>query len=344
MTLPVLPACRHRGAEELPGRWRCHSPRLVLPTGLVSEETCRSRCPYVDHEGARPGAGAREPRFEWISTARLIADAVALAGRLPTDCEGVAGIPRSGMVPASVIATQLHLPLYELTECGRLNRLGHGSRGRAAGFDARASGPLAVVDDTVYSGTAMRAARAHLARLRRRAVFAAVYVRPEEAGAVDLAGRLLPSPHLLEWNFANNGPFAGLAANPVYRGGIALDLDGVVVHDAESGGPAGTPYLTPRAHPCKLIVTGRPERLRAETEALLRRVRVRWERLEMLPDRVPAGTESIAQHKARHYALSGCGFFVESCPVQAELIFRMSGRPTVCPRAGRVWAVRTLEG
>ena len=56
MSAPILPACRHRGAELLPDQWQCHSNRLVLRTGLVSGEMCRSRCPYVDHE---PDAPAR---------------------------------------------------------------------------------------------------------------------------------------------------------------------------------------------------------------------------------------------------------------------------------------------
>ena len=56
MNQAPLPVCRHRGDQVLPARWRCNSPRLVLPTGLVSGETCRSRCPYVDHE---PDAPAR---------------------------------------------------------------------------------------------------------------------------------------------------------------------------------------------------------------------------------------------------------------------------------------------
>lgn len=335
MTLLALPECRHRGEELLPGRWRCTSPRLVLPTGLVSAETCRSRCPYVDHADA-PNIARLTGNFEWVSTARLVTDSVTLAGLLPLDCAGVAGIPRSGMLPASVIATHLHLPLYELAETGRLTRLGDGSRGRVLGY-AGGAGPLAVVDDTVYAGSAMRVARRHMLRLRRPAVFAAVYVRPEAAGVVDVWSRLLPCPHLLEWNIVNNGPFAGWAANLAFRAGVALDLDGVIVHDAASGGRVGSPYLVPRTHPCKLIATGRPERHRAETEALLRRAGARWERLEMMSDAAPDTVESIAQHKARHYAQSGCGFFIESDPVQAELIFRLAGKPTVCPRTAQVW-------
>ena len=50
MTASSLPMCRHRGEQLLPDRWLCFSSRLVLRNGLVSGETCRSRCPYVDHE------------------------------------------------------------------------------------------------------------------------------------------------------------------------------------------------------------------------------------------------------------------------------------------------------
>ena len=59
MSSAHLPACRHRGEELLPDRWLCYSDRLVLRTGLVPSETCRARCPYVDHEPAF--AGGTEP-------------------------------------------------------------------------------------------------------------------------------------------------------------------------------------------------------------------------------------------------------------------------------------------
>lgn len=369
MTPPDLPRCRHRGEQFLPDRWLCTSNRLVLRSGLVSSETCRSRCPYVDHENDPTGPAEAEGtvtpgidvaalnstrppiggNFEWVSTARLVADSIALAGLLPLDCSGVAGIPRSGMLPATVIATHLHLPLYELRETGQLTRLGHGSRGRVFGFPSESpgsrAGPMAVVDDTLYNGAAMRQARAHLARLKRRAVFAVVYARPEAAAVVDVFVRLLNSPHLLEWNLTNNGPFVGFAANPVYRGGAALDLDGVVVHDSESGGRTGTPYLVPRTQPCKLIATGRRERHRAETASLLHRVGAKWEQLAMLPDGTPDDAEFIARHKAKHYAASECGFFIESDPVQAELIFRLAGKPTICPRTAQVWtSIASLAG
>lgn len=339
-----LRRCVHLGAK-IDGE-PCGSPlkRCELHQCVTSilkpcegAQRCCQTCP--DYAIAAPTprtaaaaiSAAAANRFEWVSTAKLVADAVALAALLPADCAGVVGVPRSGMLPGSVIATHLHLPLHELTPAGP-RRLNHGSRG---GSLHRGPGPLVVVDDTVYGGAAML--RARQVMRGAAAVFAAVYVRPERADVVDYYARPLRSPHLLEWNFANNGPFAGHAANPVYGRGIATDLDGILCHDEASGGPHGKPYLLPRAHAVRLIVTGRGERHRAGTEAWLREHGVRWERLEMLPDGVPLTVPTAAEHKARHYATSGCGFFIESEPEQAAIIHRLTGKPVICPRAGRVY-------
>ncbi len=304
-------------------RWCPDRPRPVAAT------PARAAVP------AKPPRAALPPfadRVAWVSTARLAKDTAALAGLVPPDCSGVVGVPRSGMLPASMLATQLHLPLGEVLKSGGVRWLGSGNRGGPGLLTQR--GPVLVVDDTVYGGSAMRRTRSALAGVD--ALYAAVYARPEAASAVDLYARPLPAPHLLEWNFANNGPLCGFAADRSYGTGIATDLDGILCHDEYSGGVPGTPYLTPRLHPVRLIVTGRAERHRRATEADLRRWRVRWERLEMLPDDVPLTAESAAAHKARHYAASGHGYFMESCPEQARLIHAATGKPVVCPVLDKV--------
>lgn len=82
MSAPDLPTCRHRGEELLPDRWVCHSARLVLRTGLVSGETCRSRCPYVDHEPDAPARTAPDaPGVTVECDPRLVAVGVVTAPR-----------------------------------------------------------------------------------------------------------------------------------------------------------------------------------------------------------------------------------------------------------------------
>ena len=60
-------------------------------------------------------------------------------------------------------------------------------------------------------------------------------------------------PLILEWNFANS----------IVSQVCAFDLDGVIVHDADSGGQPGTPLYLPRRHPVH-IITGRGQVHRAE--------------------------------------------------------------------------------
>ena len=278
-----------------------------------------------------PQEGAR---LRWISTRQLVADSVRLAALLPRTVGAIAAVPRSGLIPASVIATYLHLPLYEIGAENGLRQLHHGGRGLHFGWAGQGR-CLAVIDDTTFFGGTVRQVRRQLAGLDT--FYAVVYCRPKAREVIDLCAEDLPAPHFLEWNFPNNATIRGECPDPHYAGGVAWDLDGVIVHDEHSGGPAGTPYLVPRTHACRLIATGRPESTRTETEAQLAALGVRWDRLEMLPNEVPLTPENAAAHKAGQLLDAGCGLFLESDPEQARLIASLCGRPVICPRAEAVF-------
>ena len=259
------------------------------------------------------GYEAAAARVEWLSTARLARDAADLAGLLPADLAGVVGVPRSGMIPAGIIAALLHLPLLELTTEGA-RPIGHGR-----GPIPPRGETLAVVDDTVYAGGALSRARAWMQG--RKCVYAVVYATPAGISLVDYYARQILPPHILEWNLLNNPGWS-----------LATDLDGVLTVDGTE-----RPWMLPRACAVTLIATGRYESSRPHTEAWLRRWGVSWDRLAMLPDGEPQTTERIARHKGDAYAASAAHVFVESEADQAEIIHRRTGRCVVCPRAERVW-------
>jgi hypothetical protein len=273
--------------------------------------------------------------MRWISTARLVTDAVKLASKLPKGIAGIVGIPRSGMIPAATMATILHVPLLELTDCTCWNSRTASSRGHLL---RERHGPLVVVDDTVYSGAAITRARAIMRG--KQAIFSAVYVHPAKEKTVDVFGELLPPPHFLEWNFPNHGPYWGAYSAElagIYRKGVASDIDGVCVHDEDSGGELGKPYLAPRVCECPLLITGRAEKWRKLTEDQLNDHGIRWTRLEMLPNGMNPTWQNCALHKALVFRESECGLFIESCPLQAELINHLSKRPVICPRTEKVY-------
>lgn len=325
---PASPLCRHLG--KLTGeRVECKECPGTRPVSVCA---IHGKCTIGRNTAGLPfclgGCNDFSPkpahRFEWISTRRLAADTVdLLIAKLPHDISGIVGIPRSGMIPAAILATMLQLPLYTLRD-GDIELVGHGSRGRNLGFAGADNGPLLVVDDTVYGGDAMRSARAALKS--RNVKFAAVYVRPEMSKVVDFYGRTLPNPHLLEWNLFNNGPFVGRASDSALRGGVALDFDGIICHDF-----TGDPYRLPRSLPVKLIITNRLEKDRAATEAWLHKWGVRCDKMIMQPVDDPSRRLPTSEHKAKHFKESRCSLFIESDPVEAELIFKHSGKPVVCP-------------
>ena len=295
--------------------------------------------PFVDSVSS----SAPSTPIEWVSTRRLISESLAMCSRLPPDIVGVVGIPRSGMLPATAIATHLHLPLFELTSSGELRQL---SSTRNA-IPSR-EGRLLVIDDTAYMGSAIKVARS---RIQQKAVFAAVFVRPEVSDVVDIYGSILPSPHLLEWNLFNNGVLVGEAHNPVFRNGVATDFDGVLcldpdVPDADDGPGldryrewlinAKPRHLLPRSRPIPLIITARLERFRAETEDWLRKWGIKWNRLVMHPAERASQRGDVAFWKSDILERSGCGFYLESHDDQAKRINEYSGVPTICPDSERV--------
>ncbi len=278
-------------------------------------------------------------RLRWVSNADRWRTVERLKAKLPTGITGVAGVARSGLSTAVEIAMAWHLPVYSLQR-GALQPLLGGWRFRDPPQD---DGTLLVVDDTVASGQSFEALAPTLAVLRksRPVITAVVYASPDAKHAVDLYGEELVLPHLLEWNFANS----------IHSDSVALDFDGVLCEDCppvdDDDGDRYRSFLRTvapkylfRLRPVPLIVTARLEKYRTETMQWLAAHRVRVKKLVMGPWRdiqERAAKWNPGEFKGTAYRNSRCSLFVESCPLQAEAIFRFSGRPVLCPATGQVW-------
>lgn len=275
----------------------------------------------------------------FIPTARLASDAITLASLLDPATDLIIAIPRSGLLPASIVATALHLPLAIVRD-GTVVLAGQGAR-LGSPEDLRVSRPV-VIDDTAAMGRAMGAAfpivrEAFPGASVTRAV---VYCHPQARHAVDLAVYELGGSHYLEWNWVNAGH--GL--------GCAFDFDGILCEECPAedndAGPRyarflkeARPLYLPRRSQVPLVVTARHERYRPETVAWLDRHGISVARLVMrdwdCPDE--EWVQRVASWKGEHYVQSSLPLFAESEPAQAELIARTAGKPVLCPAAGRVF-------
>jgi uncharacterized HAD superfamily protein len=250
--------------------------------------------------------------------------------RIPRQVDVIVGVPRSGLMAASMLALHLQKPLADLDGI---------CRGVAYRRAARLAAParhILLIDDTVNHGKAMAGALARVkaARPELAITTAAVYSAPAtEPGMVDLALELCPTPRAFAWNLWKHCRLP--------RWGF--DLDGVFCRDPSSReNDDGAGYLEfirtvpPRflpTRPIGHIVTCRLEQYRAATEAWLAAHDITYASLTMLDLPSKAARQAQggrASWKAEQVARLGVELFIESDPGQARKIAARVGIPVWC--------------
>ena len=291
--------------------------RLTSAIGIKPCSGCKSRQGKLNNRFATPAF--KNARL--IQTVELVHQAIRFCDQIPPEIDAICGIPRSGMIPASVIATHLHLPLYSIDRQRYVTNVGYGQRMYATPEPKR----FLFVDDTVASGSAMKRLQAY------KGVTAAIYVNPRATNKPDFFGTELELPHLLQWNLFNSG----------YVSRMAFDMDGVICRDLPLSKPLETalPYHLPRRAELPAIITGRLESDRAVTETWLKRFGIRCKRLIMFPgtnsDRMKP--RAISDYKAREFSKLELDWFVESCPIQSSEIAERTGAWVICTGNGEVY-------
>jgi len=270
--------------------------------------------------------------------------------RIPHDVDLVVGIPRSGLLAATLISLYLNRPLTDLDglEEGRL--IGKGKREipgyEMLSFDALRH--ILIVDDCVSRGTELGKAKARVQALELDAAttFLTIFSFPENPCLADITLEVVPRPMCFQWSFMHTPELSH----------YCLDIDGILCRDAtqeeDDDGPnylrflrEASPLLVPTAE-VGWLVTSRLEKYRAETEAWLERYGVRYRELIMLDMPSKEARERSGRHvsyKADTYRRTGAALFIESSPGLAEHIAEASGQPVMCPTTNRVIGNPALE-
>jgi len=246
-----------------------------------------------------------------------------LISKIPKDVGLVIGIPRSGMLPASILATLLGVPLAAIGEVPKV-----GARGSL--FRAKGRKVL-LVDDSIYGGAAMQKG---LQEARNYdCITCAIYAHPKAINKVDLYAEVLNGPRMFEWNFL------GIEATKSYM----FDMDGVICTDPAVFDDDGSiymneiskgvfPFLLPQVK-IHSICTNRIERWRGITEAWLDKHGVLYNDLIMQPysTAVERRKKSFTpEYKALHFNQSNATVFVESHYAQAIEIAKRTDKCVLC--------------
>lgn len=269
----------------------------------------------------------RDSPLSFVTHAELCRDTIDLSARLPRGLSAVYGVPRSGLLPASMIAAERHLPLGVVGAPGlfagsRIQRFGNPS----------SRGPVLLVDDSLSTGGAMdRAARWLAERGVSNVLRCALYVAPGRENLLHYSARVVPAPRIFRWNLWGT----------VRTQRLMCDLDGVLCADPrvfDDDGPeyqealrTASPLHTPLL-PIHSVVTNRLERWREITASWLASHGVQAGSLHMQRFSTAAARRMAGDYgrwKGEVYSGSDALLFVESDEAQARRIHEVSKRPVL---------------
>ena len=301
--------------------------RGLSDTGRDVELIPASRQPFRSFGPTCP-IEYRKNEYDYISLDQFHSDCIAFARMLPP-VQAISGIPRSGLLAASLVALELNCPMVSLEELlnGQLPTVPVPRRGR--GVRVQHDGMILVIDDNCSSGRVIASLRPKLHPDVKIGVI-------HGNNHADFVGKPIEREiyRSYEWTILHDD-------NAEYT---LTDLDGVLCEDWCGGSEVANEEAyhsflmnaTPRripSYPLLGIVTNRLERDRGPTEDWLRRHGIRYQSLTMSPHpsfEVRDAAGDAATRKAAIYAAHPkARLFIESCGKQAREIKRLTGRPVL---------------
>ncbi len=267
--------------------------------------------------------------------------------RIPHDIDLVVGIPRSGMLPANLIALYLNTRLSDIDSFvgGRIysNGLSRGGYVRKGEIKK-----VLVVDDSIGSGVSMNDAKKKLEVCRDGNydfIFCAPIATTGGSKMVDLYFTIIDGDRLFEWNIFHHSilSIACMDIDGVLCVDPLLDDDGEVY---QSFLQTANPLFVPT---CKIntLISCRLEKYRNQTEKWLSDNHVDYDKLVMLdfPDkatRVAWGKHG--EYKGKYYAQrQDCSLFIESSYAQAVEIAKISGKPVYCVESNSMIQIQVVS-
>lgn len=258
--------------------------------------------------------------------------------RIENNFDLIVGIPRSGMLPATMISLLKNVPLTDLDAfcCGRIYSPGKTKTRESWICSVEEAKKILIVEDSCMSGRSIAFAREKIAGMKSKAeiTYLSVYCTEESAAFVDLHFEICEQPRMFEWNYLHHALIEK----------ACFDIDGVLCKDpSEKENDDGERYMdfcrniSARVVPSKKIgylVTSRLEKYRSLTTKWMEEHAVRYGKMIMMQYGTKLERQKQGNHgefKGRIYkSLKDSCIFIESDPLQAEVINKISGKGVFC--------------
>lgn len=287
----------------------------------------------------------RNPFINYRSVSDLNNAIVKYLQVVPADITLIVGVPRSGMLPASLLALYLHLPLTDVEGFieGRIIQSGPRLNADSNCKKIPTSGRALIVDDSVASGSAMTKVKARIeaSQVLLKPVYAAIFIDASvlSSAIVDLSFESVPLPRLFEWNLLNSW----------YCNQYCVDIDGFLCRDPtpeenDDGKEyinfiKNTPLIIGQRKEFGYVVTSRLEKYRKETEFWLFENKIRYKKLYMMNYETAEERQrnnKYSEFKSKIYLESNSVLFIESSERISIEIARKTLKPVFCTDVKRM--------
>ncbi len=272
----------------------------------------------------------------YLSTEDLVKDTYSIIPKIK-NCKYVLGVARSGLIPASIIATAIHRPIYSIDQYSlEISNLGGGSRLRDNG---EVDDFVYLVDDSSWTGrSTLRLAEKLAGVIDCKIKTVSIYTSHITHDHIDVSAKMVHPWHIFEWNLYNS----------IYKN--AYDIDGVLCRDftteEDDDGDVyiktiesmETTQIQPRRNEV-VFITSRLEKYRDVTEKWLVANGFRVKDLLMGPwsTKTERNAANICLWKAKQINKSDVDIYIESDDNLAREISKHTNKIIICPTSGRAY-------
>jgi uncharacterized HAD superfamily protein/adenine/guanine phosphoribosyltransferase-like PRPP-binding protein len=260
-------------------------------------------------------------KFTWKTYEDLVNQ--ILQWDIGSDYDIIIGIPRSGLIIASILATKYGKPLstpdmfqkgkYWVSDCytGIVN-----------------TGKILLVDDSCSSGSSILKAK----QIIGKCTTACIYAPPGIGSIIDISLEKVSAPNQYEWSISHQ-PGSGV-------GNVAMDMDGVICEDCYTGNCDDEKYANwldnakPLIIPCyklKAIISNRLAKYKKQTVKWLKDHNVRYDNLYLWDiEKRPENIDLWTAHKVNALKGLDIDLLYESDPYQSSVISEKCKIPVIC--------------
>lgn len=274
------------------------------------------------------------PQIHYKSISDLNSSIIGNLYKFPHDVDLIVGVPRSGMLPANLLALYLNKPYTDIDSFIEGRIYGCGDRGIF--IENKNNKNIIVIDDSVCTGKALAKTKSKITKANLENKFnftySAVFATKESKDKVDIFCDIVEIPRFFQWN---------LFHHPFFLANAFCDIDGVLCPNPPIDDD-GEQYINYIKNAPKLytptveidtLISCRLEKYRTITEEWLKQNGIKYKHLILLnlpTKEVRQKWHKHGEYKGQLYKDSNAILFVESSLWEAQKIQKISHKPVFC--------------